>query len=94
MKTIILVSSSNCKHCAQHFKEVVRLHAPHKDKIALRVVDPDNPTSYKEAIMMMKKYNVQKIPSIVILGNDGMLIETLDGLSNSLNKLNIAINDR
>lgn len=89
---ILLFTVVNCKGCDAHRRELVSIA---RDlNVTLNVYNIDDPRYFSVSLRAMKQYGIRKTPSIVLLSEDGTIITVLQGIHDTLEKLNLAIHEK
>ena len=74
----------NCVSCSAHRKEVIKLCSEYS--IVPKIYDVDDEKYLYQSLSAMKKYGVNKTPSIVVIkGSDHS--KTIQGIKDSIKKL-------
>lgn len=82
---VILFTTTKCRSCVKHTTDFSNLLE--EKNIEYRIYDLDDEKYFYRAMENIRKYNLRKTPSIVILGEEGKLIKKIEGIRNSLEKL-------
>lgn len=88
---VLLFTVISCISCDAHRKKVQELCLRHK--IKMRLFNIDDPQHLSINMSAMRKWNIQKTPSIVTLDVNGNLINTIQGVNRSIEKLETIINE-
>ena len=88
---ILLFTAFSCVSCDAHRRELTKFLRD--ELISLNVFDIDDPRYFQITLAAMRKWNVQKTPSIVVLDEDESLIATVQGINHSLEKLRKVISE-
>lgn len=88
---ILLFTMLSCMACNAHRKEVTEL--TRNALVSLNVYDIDDPRYLTINLGAMRKWNIQKTPSIVVLNEEGNLVTTIQGINHSVEKLRNVIHE-
>jgi tartrate dehydratase beta subunit/fumarate hydratase class I family protein len=88
---ILLYTVLNCISCDKHRKSVVRFCE--ENNVKLFVYNLDDPAMIHIGIAAMKKFKVDKTPSIVVLDDEGNMSYKIVGIQRSLERLNQIIDE-
>jgi len=89
---ILLFTVLNCIACDAHRKQVIELCR--NCYVSLNIYDIDDPRYLTTSLAAMRKWNIQKTPSIVVLDECGNLVGTIQGINHSLEKLGKIIHEK
>lgn len=89
---ILLFTVLNCIGCDAHRRELERMCA--RLQVSLNVYNVDDERYFQMSLRAMKLYGVRKTPSIVVLNEANEIVTTLQGVKNTLQKLEQLINEK
>lgn len=86
---ILLFTILGCVGCDSHRRDLEKLCA--RLSVSLNVYNIDDPRYFQMSLHAMRKYEVRKTPSIVVLSEDGEAITVIQGIRHTLEKIEVLI---